>query len=410
MRIALLALPFAAQLIAAGVADASAGKPFDQSQFTRSGQAAETMRFREMDRNNDGVVTKAEWRESEQSFRVNDWNGDGILSGDEVRPGALRPSDQNQKNAGIRTDREASFEELDANRNNQIERHEWRDSADSFQWLDRNKDGVLNRREVVGRGAVARGSRTNSASTGTVGTAGQANCESNAAKVVDDIYQQVLERPADQASASMTQALVAGRTTVRDIVAQLAKSEEHGRRYFWHPVATTVYREVLDREPSQQELQQMSTELASGQRQLIDVIGRAARRSASSDEEAVRILYRRLLGREADEAGLRGFTEQARRSGIEAVARDIVASAEYRQRAGSSDLRIDDAAYENAVRALYRHLLGRDPEQGTTQTYARAASASGLDSVIDAILNSAEYQRLYANDVVPGRGVRYCTP
>lgn len=409
MRIALLALPFAAQLIAPAFAGASASDTFGQSQFTRPSQAAETMRFREMDRNRDNVITRAEWRGSEDSFRANDWNGDGILSGDEVRPGAMRPAD-----TGIRSERQETFEELDVNRNNQIERHEWRDSADSFQWLDRNKDGVLSRREVVGRGAnrsaVSRDSRAGSASTGAVGTAGQGNCESNAARIVDDLYQQVLERRADQTSAGFTQALASGQMTVRDIVAQLAKSEEHASRYFWHPVTTTVYRQILNREPSQQELQQTAAELASGQKQLIDVIASAARRAANSDEEAVRILYRRLLGREADEAGLRGFTEQARRDGIESVARAIATSAEFRQRAGTSGVDIDDAAYENAVRTLYRHLLGRDPDGGAAQTFARTAAANGLDAVVDAIMNSDEYRRSYGDDVVPGRSARFCGP
>ena len=419
MLTALLALPFAAQLVASAALDTSASafayaSADKQSQFTRPSQTAETIRFREMDRNNDRVITRGEWRGSRESFLVHDWNGDGILSGDEVRPGAIRPSDQNQPDAGIRDDREDTFENLDVNRNNQIERHEWHASADAFQWLDRNKDGVLTRREVVGRGAnrgaVARDPRSPSATTGAVGTAGQATCEPNAARIVDDIYQQVLERPADRASAGHTQALASGQTTVRDLVAQLAKSAEHANRYFWHPVTTVVYRQMLNREPSQQELQQTSSDLAGGQRQLIDVIGRAARRAANTDEEAVRILYRRLLGREADEAGLRGFTEQARRDGIESVARDIAASAEYRQRTGSAGVHIDDAAYESAVRSLYRHLLGRDPDGGAAQTFARTAASSGFEAVVDAIMNSAEYQQRYGNDVVPGRGARYCGP
>src|SRR3569832_811651 len=48
------------------------------------------IRFQEMDRNNDGTITRAEWTGSDRSFAVHDWNGDGILSGDEVRIGAAR--------------------------------------------------------------------------------------------------------------------------------------------------------------------------------------------------------------------------------------------------------------------------------------------------------------------------------
>lgn len=140
------------------------------------------------------------------------------------------------------------------------------------------------------------------------------------------------------------------------------------------------------------------------------MIGRVARRAANSDEEAVRILYRRLLGREADEAGLRGFTDQARRDGIESVARAIIASAEYRQRTGTSSLDIDDAAYENAVRTLYRHVLGRDADAAAVRSFTRVAAANGFDTVVDAIVSGRDYEQAYGNDVVPGRGARFCGP
>lgn len=42
-------------------------------------------RVRDMDADNDGVVTRAEWRGSDQAFRSHDTNGDGVLSGAEVR-------------------------------------------------------------------------------------------------------------------------------------------------------------------------------------------------------------------------------------------------------------------------------------------------------------------------------------
>src|SRR5262245_36165272 len=42
-------------------------------------------RIRDMDTDHDGVVTRAEWRGTEQAFRDHDTNGDGVLSGAEVR-------------------------------------------------------------------------------------------------------------------------------------------------------------------------------------------------------------------------------------------------------------------------------------------------------------------------------------
>src|SRR5262245_33692761 len=44
------------------------------------------MRFRGLDRDHDGVITRDEWRGNSVSFRVHDWNRDGLLAGREVRP------------------------------------------------------------------------------------------------------------------------------------------------------------------------------------------------------------------------------------------------------------------------------------------------------------------------------------
>lgn len=177
----------------------------DQPQRT---QPREEMRFRGMDLNRDGVISRKEWRGSDQSFRAHDWNGDGVLSGDEVRVGATREMDEeeldqrrrefyNWTEAGFKnldhngnnrieraewhydleafrradrnrdgaltraeflghdtdSDREDRFEYLDVNRNGRIERSEWHGSRDAFDWLDRNNDGILSRTEVVGEEA-----------------------------------------------------------------------------------------------------------------------------------------------------------------------------------------------------------------------------------------------------------------
>ena len=182
------------------------------AQNRRAQQQPETMRFRAMDRNGDGRVSRQEWRGSLQSFRLHDWNNDGVLSGDEVRPGAQRQrdandfdprrnrdyadwteeafadldhnrdgritkdewhydneawlrADRNRDNVLTRAefvvdatsdlDRDDRFEYLDANNNGRIDRNEWHGTRDAFEWLDRDNNGSLSRTEIVGESASA---------------------------------------------------------------------------------------------------------------------------------------------------------------------------------------------------------------------------------------------------------------
>ena len=60
------------------------------------------MRFRGMDRNGDGVITRGEWRGNDRSFDVHDRNNDGV-----------------------------------------VERWEWPNSSSSFHRFDRDDDGVV---------------------------------------------------------------------------------------------------------------------------------------------------------------------------------------------------------------------------------------------------------------------------
>ncbi len=90
-------------------------------------------RYAEMDQNNDGVITRAEWRGTAQAFNLADWNNDGRLSGDEVRTGAT-PPDQ--------------FAGMDRNRDGVITRAEWTGTAQGFDLADWNNDGRLSGDEV----------------------------------------------------------------------------------------------------------------------------------------------------------------------------------------------------------------------------------------------------------------------
>jgi Ca2+-binding EF-hand superfamily protein len=121
-----------------------------------------TMRFGAMDRNNDGVITRQEWRGNDQSFRNHDWNGDGVLSGDEVRPGAERrvAKERDELDDFDSPDREyelrdwtaANFRNIDHNKDNRITRDEWHFDREGFRRADHNRDGVISRTEFLGGG------------------------------------------------------------------------------------------------------------------------------------------------------------------------------------------------------------------------------------------------------------------
>jgi Ca2+-binding EF-hand superfamily protein len=175
------------------------------------------MRWRAMDTNGDGRITRAEWRGNARAFDNHDWNNDGVLSGDEVRPGAqgnrragdwtadrFIDLDRNRDGRLTRSewqDDEASFErldrngdnrvtraeflraasaegyasdgrfdELDANRNGRIERREWDGTREGFEWLDRNNDGALSRAETVGNDVTAQGTTFRSLDVDRSGT------------------------------------------------------------------------------------------------------------------------------------------------------------------------------------------------------------------------------------------------
>lgn len=104
------------------------------------------IRFRGMDDDKDGVITRAEWRGNDQSFREQDANGDGVLSGNEVRPRAITPDTPDRSRS---QEIAARFDRVDQNHDGRLSRDEWTGTAERFDRLDRNRDRFITRDEFL---------------------------------------------------------------------------------------------------------------------------------------------------------------------------------------------------------------------------------------------------------------------
>ena len=115
----------------------------------------EQARFRAMDRDADGVITRAEWRGTAESFARYDTNRDGVLSGSEIWIGGRRTDvDPGNPNRGDQRLREDELLEMfyrdDRNDDGRLGRDEWRSDAETFDRVDRNHDGFVSEQEYLG--------------------------------------------------------------------------------------------------------------------------------------------------------------------------------------------------------------------------------------------------------------------
>jgi hypothetical protein len=237
-------------------------------------------------------------------------------------------------------------------------------------------------------------------------------CTNNAGEIVDNLYRQILEREPDAGSAGHAQQLATGRLTVRQLTASLAKSPEHRALLWAPVVEATfrqVRNAAPEREfvqtvsRSVAEGRQTIDDVA---------IAFAAEEVGSQPADtAVISMYRRLLGRDPTPEDVAHFKERLQREGAHAVARTLVTSPEYRERFGRNAVPAQGTSpYEGSVRVIYRHLLGRDADAQGLAQFTRVAAESGFDAVVDQIVASPEYRQQVGDNGVPGRQLRLCTP
>lgn len=142
--------------------DTNAGRNRGTGRNSNAGDQA----FRDLDRNNDGILSRSEWRGQGTNFRDADRNGDGVISRDEYGSvyGDNGAYDGNYAsgNGNYGTDRNPvsandppsrRFGGYDRNRDGVITIDEYRDSA-ALRMLDRNGDGVVSAQEYNDRSSL----------------------------------------------------------------------------------------------------------------------------------------------------------------------------------------------------------------------------------------------------------------
>ncbi|MBO0725225.1 MAG: EF-hand domain-containing protein [Blastocatellia bacterium] len=91
-------------------------------------------RMKRMDTNNDGVISRDEWKGKPEGFDKIDKNGDGSLTREELEAAARRQAGR--------------FDQMDTNNDGRISRDEWKGPPKRFDRLDVNGDGVLTKEEI----------------------------------------------------------------------------------------------------------------------------------------------------------------------------------------------------------------------------------------------------------------------
>ena len=97
-------------------------------------------RWKSLDPDNDGKISRSEWQRNEQGFDQMDIDKDGFLTKEELRSAAREFHARHRR----------GLPEMDADADGNISRSEWKGKEEVFSRLDSNNDGLLSRDELRG--------------------------------------------------------------------------------------------------------------------------------------------------------------------------------------------------------------------------------------------------------------------
>ena len=136
----------------------------------------------------------------------------------------------------------------------------------------------------------------------------------------------------------------------------------------------------------------------------------AAQQPCTTDaNRVVSEVYRHMLERGTD-PGAQSWSQRLANGQmtVKELVRSVAKSQEYMQRFGQTESG-EGQPYERAVARLYRHVLGRQADNGGQRTWANTAQQRGLAAVVDGLVDSAEYNNSFGDWGVPGSGgLKFC--
>jgi hypothetical protein len=122
-------------------------------QGVRQGGRQGGRKIERMDTNQDGKISRDEWRGDAEVFKRLDTDNDGLLTREDIQS-QMRAGRRGGR--GVRNGRvgpggrggNGARAKMDQNKDGQISREEWKRKPEVFDRLDQNKDGVLTRDEL----------------------------------------------------------------------------------------------------------------------------------------------------------------------------------------------------------------------------------------------------------------------
>jgi hypothetical protein len=105
-----------------------------QSRTRQRGDLNGEKRMKRLDTNNDGMISRDEWKGKPEVFDKIDKNGNGSLTREELGAAARRQTER--------------LNQMDTNNDGKISRDEWKGPPKRFDRLDANGDEVISKEEL----------------------------------------------------------------------------------------------------------------------------------------------------------------------------------------------------------------------------------------------------------------------